>query len=59
MAKNRDRQRANRKIKQELQTFEKTNGSKIIDPTAYQASTNIIRSKFIKPKQGANPYPQE
>ena len=49
MAKNRDRQRANRKIKQELQTFEKTNGSKIIDPTAYQASTNIIRSKFIKP----------
>lgn len=50
MAKNRDRQRANRKIKQELQRLENTNGSKIADPTAYQGTKRAIQSKFIPPK---------
>ena len=50
MAKNRDRQRINHKVKQELQALEKTNGSKIADPTAYKAAKNAIQSKFVQPK---------
>ncbi len=50
MAKNRDRQRANRRVKQELQKLEKVNGSKIADPTAYEGAKNAVKSKFIPPK---------
>lgn len=49
MAKNRERQRHNRKIKQELKTLEKTNQEKYQVPTEYQAERKVIAEKFIKP----------
>ena len=51
MSKNRDRQRQNRRIKQELNSLDRKNASKINDPTAYQAAKNIIIEKLRKGKE--------
>ena len=51
MAKNRERQRRNRKLKMELQTLDYYNGSKIGDPTAYQAQKRMIISQFDRGKR--------
>ncbi len=48
MAKNRDRQRANRRLKESK--IERVNGSKINDPTAYIAVNGMINKQFEGPK---------
>ena len=52
MAKNRERQRRNRKIKQELKTLGKTNQEKYQVPTEYAAERKAISEQFIKPGRG-------
>lgn len=52
MAKSRERQRHNKKIKQELKTLEKTNQEKYQVPTEYAAEKKTISEQFIKPGRG-------
>ncbi len=54
MSKYRDRQRHNRRVKENMQNLEKTNASKISDPTAYRAMKDTLKSDFIKPNHRSN-----
>jgi hypothetical protein len=46
MARSRERQRKNRRLKAELHSVDRFNGSRISDPTAYQAQKRMIISQF-------------
>ena len=55
MARSSERQRRNRRLKAELNSVVRLNGSRISDPTAYQAQKRVIISQFDRGKrrQGA------
>ncbi len=51
MARSRERQRRNRRLKAELNSVDRLNGSRIGDPTAYQAQKRVIISQFDRGKR--------